>query len=424
MVETILINLIETMIFCYFLIHAVKVTKPKVLPVILYIACSTTCITIVNQFDVDQTLYFVLDAVINFCFLTYICNNDVLTRIIISLIPDLILNIVSVVSVLLCCAVLLGHVDFVQLKENWDIETSLFSQVLYMICFYVAAKLVPEEDLNLSKREKWMLIVALIDCQFMMLAISSLVLGDLLNYTNIILAVICMLIFVVLVFAIFYDTSKQNNKAQKAEYEKELIDSQLDSSHRLLKSQEELLQIRHDIKHLFAAINDPHNISPDTKTEMQKMQNQVKDTILPLEISYPIINAVINTKRQEALEKHIDMVCTINVTQKPKMEDEDLCLILSNILDNAIQHIGLHKQIRININGDSKQFFIRCINSSDMKVLDQNHQMRNQNPNPQHGFGIRTIQTLVEKYHGDISMDQSDEDFVIGVMLPQVEDIF
>lgn len=421
MYYTIVINVIETSIFCYFLTNAAQVKKPKIIPVLVYLILSAGTITLFNFYDLDQSFYFVIDASFNFLYLSLISEYETDTKIIIALIPNLILTVLSLLVIIVSSEFLLGRIDMIQLKDSWGMETDLMAQFLYIVTFMIAAKKIPFNSFGLSKKEKWMLIAALIDCEFMLMAVSSLVLVSLVNETNITIALLCMIVFITLLLLIFTEITRQNERVHKTEYEKDLLDSQLVSINKLLKSQNELLQIRHDMKHLFSAFKDTDNLSPESIAELNKMRNDFDQTILPIETISPAINAVVNTKRQEALEKHIEMTCTLNVAFEPHMEKDDLCLLLSNLLDNAIQHIGLHKQINLNLYSDASKFMIRIRNSCDIAVLDKDHHLIEHDHGIQHGYGLRTIRSLTEKYHGDMNMDQTPEEFAVIIILPQSE---
>lgn len=50
-----------------------------------------------------------------------------------------------------------------------------------------------------------------------------------------------------------------------------------------------------------------------------------------------IINAILNTKYQEAISKNIVFVFKVNDLSKIVIKDEDLVVILANLLNNAIE---------------------------------------------------------------------------------------
>ena len=53
--------------------------------------------------------------------------------------------------------------------------------------------------------------------------------------------------------------------------------------------------------------------------------------------NHVIINAILNTKYQEAISKNIVFVFKVNDLSKIVIEDEDLVVILANLLNNAIE---------------------------------------------------------------------------------------
>ena len=53
--------------------------------------------------------------------------------------------------------------------------------------------------------------------------------------------------------------------------------------------------------------------------------------------NHVIINAILNTKYQEAISKNIVFVFKVNDLSKIVIKDEDLVVILANLLNNAIE---------------------------------------------------------------------------------------
>ena len=75
-------------------------------------------------------------------------------------------------------------------------------------------------------------------------------------------------------------------------------------------------------------------------------------------------------------------------------------MLLSNLLDNAIQHIGMEKNIRLTMNTQANFLRVSVVNSVDRQVLDEDGNMIRFNDKKSHGYGIGTIKEIVKKYDG------------------------
>ena len=56
-----------------------------------------------------------------------------------------------------------------------------------------------------------------------------------------------------------------------------------------------------------------------------------------IDTNHVIVNSILNTKYREAREKKIVFVVKVNDLSTLKIKDEDIVLILSNLLNNAIE---------------------------------------------------------------------------------------
>ncbi len=132
------------------------------------------------------------------------------------------------------------------------------------------------------------------------------------------------------------------------------------------------------------------------------------------------MNYVLTLKKQEAIERGVDFDATINIPSPIPMEDADLYLLLSNLLDNAIQHIGIRRKISVEIISLEDRLSFRVINSADIKVLDSNNSIKYR-PSEKHGYGIMTVRTLLSKYGGTLFLDQDDEYFAALAYVPLIK---
>lgn len=88
------------------------------------------------------------------------------------------------------------------------------------------------------------------------------------------------------------------------------------------------------------------------------------------------------------------------ITENIPVEDYDLCIILGNLLDNAVNACILSdsydKSISVQIYIDENNKFIISIKNT---FVEQRASTSNTDT-LYHGYGIRNIELLVERYHG------------------------
>lgn len=102
----------------------------------------------------------------------------------------------------------------------------------------------------------------------------------------------------------------------------------------------------------------------------------------------------------------------------------DLCIILGNALDNAIEGCmrsikAEERYIDLIVHLDRKNLIILVRNSFDGKILKtkNGHLITTKNDNNNHGLGIDSIKRTTNKYHGTVIIDTENNCFKLKIVL-------
>ena len=137
----------------------------------------------------------------------------------------------------------------------------------------------------------------------------------------------------------------------------------------------------------------------------------------------PIINAVVNTKYQEAVENEILLSFLVDDLSDLKVDDEDMVVILSNLLNNALEACKKcdERIIRLKIISEDGDILISVENNCNVTVTsDKGSFMTTKTDNPEeHGIGIKNVINLVEKYNGTYTIKSDDKKFVFSIVIPK-----
>ena len=116
-----------------------------------------------------------------------------------------------------------------------------------------------------------------------------------------------------------------------------------------------------------------------------------------------IVNAILNTKYQEAKQKDIVFVLKVNDLSNLPISDEDIVVILSNLLNNALEACEKcnDKILKIKFVKENGQIVISVVNSFDGNILVVNgNYCSSKDDLSIHGMGIRNVKEVVGKYGG------------------------
>ena len=190
------------------------------------------------------------------------------------------------------------------------------------------------------------------------------------------------------------------------------------------KSLKEMSTLRHDMKNKLLLIGQlVTNGETDRAIEMcGACRTELEAARLLVNSENFLLNAILNSKLAGAREKHIQTEIVITTSQFDDIKDVDLCSILGNLLDNAIEAVQkepeAHRAIKILIEQTGGYRSIMIKNTIGASVLKQNPQLRTTKKNKQiHGLGLLSVRRTVEKYGGEFHRYEEDGFFCCVVIL-------
>lgn len=136
-----------------------------------------------------------------------------------------------------------------------------------------------------------------------------------------------------------------------------------------------------------------------------------------------IIDAILNSKYKETLDKGIVFIFQINDLSGIKMRDEDIVVILSNLLNNAIEaceKCSGKKVMKMKLVKEKDNIIISVKNTYDGKlnIKDGEIQTSKKYEIDEHGVGIKNIIEVITKYQGSYAIRNENNEFYFSVILP------
>ena len=135
------------------------------------------------------------------------------------------------------------------------------------------------------------------------------------------------------------------------------------------------------------------------------------------------LDAILSSKVSIARKNNIEVNCTAKVPADLKISDVHLCAIVGNLMDNAIEACEkisagtAPKFIRVYIGLFKSQLYISVTNSTCEKHRKRLSELVTSKLG-EHGFGLRRIDKLAEKYDGYVNRKNEPGIFATEVMLP------
>lgn len=135
------------------------------------------------------------------------------------------------------------------------------------------------------------------------------------------------------------------------------------------------------------------------------------------------IDYILGQKIDSAKQHQITVSINAEYPKDCKIEPVDLCTIITNLLDNAIEGTEkcpeyIDKKIDITIRRIYQFILIRITNSTAAPPVQHNGQLITTKQDKQkHGWGVKSVISAAEKYNGTVKYDYADFMFSVSVML-------
>ena len=216
--------------------------------------------------------------------------------------------------------------------------------------------------------------------------------------------------------------SKQIDK-RIAAYQRELIEThyrEVDNMYRQIRGW------RHDYRNhiqtmkVLAANGDMDAI----KTYLDELDTDLNTVDTVVKTGNAMADAILNSKISLAQSKFITVHCDAHIPVKLKMSELDLCCIIGNLFDNAIEaSVKLpenQRVIRVYMDMRNTQLYISFTNFTAGKKMKKEGKLFQSTKGDGHGFGLVRIDAIVERLEGYISRNSEDGAFTTEILLPQV----
>ncbi len=209
---------------------------------------------------------------------------------------------------------------------------------------------------------------------------------------------------------------------QLAVYQRELIEThykEVDTMYRQIRGW------RHDYRNhiqtmkVLAANNDLDAI----RTYLDELDEDLSTVDTVVKTGNAMADAILNSKislaRRSGIEVHVDA----HVPVKLSVSELDLCVILGNLFDNAIEaNMALpadQRMIRVYMDMKGTQLYISFTNFTAARKMPKVGKRFRTTKGEGHGFGLVRIDNIIERLDGYLSRNSEDGAFTTEILIPQ-----
>ena len=217
--------------------------------------------------------------------------------------------------------------------------------------------------------------------------------------------------------------SKKNQYKQVEAYQRELIDTHFQEVDTMYK---QIRGWRHDYRNHIQTMKVllANGEVDAVKEYLDKLDVDLNTIDTVVKTGNTMADAILNSKISLAKSKNINVDVDAHIPLKLKTSELDLCVIIGNLFDNAIEASMLlppeQRMIRVYMDMKGTQLYICFTNLTAVKKQQKFENLFQSTKGKDHGLGLIQIDNIIERLEGYLSRNSEDGAFTTEVLIPQV----
>lgn len=317
-----------------------------------------------------------------------------------------------------------------QMSQNVERVVCLFiTKILYFAVTQFILSFRKKEEYHFSRNEWIMILSAFMITLLIGISMYMITVGG--KTTEYIYVAVTLLISCL--DAVIFIFLRKMNRTSQIEKERDIMEIQLqrqqDEMQHLQQQYEEISILRHDFRNgidCLCGMIEQGDCSGALAYAKRFKERKVNTILSQVQCSSTMLNAVVNAKFNDAQSKGIATSLRL-VVQIPHDLEFDLSIMLSNLLDNAIEACEKNPsnaQILLTISEEAGYYRIVVRNTIAASVLKKNQELKTEKANKKlHGWGLRSVTDLVSKRNGLIDFYEKEGMFYVDILLPIEENL-
>lgn len=366
----------------------------------------------------------------------YILDIDLITTIRYVILAYLIMGLIKIVAATLITLIFRAEPALL-FEENIYKALRI---VITHISFYIFVKKHSENMKTpiISKyREKIYIFVGLLNAFIIYMAyivFKGLRTNNIIDLIHLLGLATCSIIVTIVLYKIGKEIAQQEQRELILKSREEF----LNKSDFYLESMEEiLLTIRRQSHDLNNNLGTLYGLIYMEKFErakeyIKKMNVEIKDMSATIDTNNPALTAMLTLKKNKSYQKAIEMNIDVDFPEEIEVDYIDMSIIMGNLLDNAIEaceKVDKEAKREINVNIYLKEGTLYIIVDNN-KIPDKKREtaefisrFTTKNDGENHGFGIGNVKMIVNKYNGEMEMEDGGDTFETKIKIPLAKEV-
>ena len=384
----------------------------------------TLTITVINYFIDFEGAYLCAYIGISFLYSLLCLKGEILKKFFVSSFSIICISAITTLTANFFGVIFNKSINFIFTNQTLERFISVIVCQLIILYIYKVTLGIFKNKSDLTNNE-WILIIAVL---FISIIVSWLL--TFMAMQNIpdnirIFIIMCILGIILINISTVYliiNLSKKNSVVRENQLLRLQHMYQMQYMDNAQAQYETFRKMRHEFKNHYIVI-----VTLLEQGEYEKAKKYAEDNFnhtmskeIFINTNNSIFNAVINSKVEIAKGLDIDIsIDTIN--QFEGITDVDLCSLISNMFENAIEacrKIKENRQIIFSAKKQGSGYLFSIKNTIEGSVLENNPTLSTTKKDKlNHGLGVKVIKDIAKKYNGIVDFFEEDNLFICNILI-------
>lgn len=202
-----------------------------------------------------------------------------------------------------------------------------------------------------------------------------------------------------------------------------LFNRQYEQYQQFNANNEALHRVYHDLKHQIRYLEGETDAERRARA-LQEMKETIRRHEARITTGNSVLDTLLTSKNLICADEQISMTCFADAQHLEFMNTMDICAILGNSLDNAIEYERTvadpqARLIRVLVRKEGEFLLIRVENYCDAQLVFRDGlPVTTKADQEMHGYGLKSIRTAAEKYNGVLEAKLEEDWFSLTVLIP------
>lgn len=233
-----------------------------------------------------------------------------------------------------------------------------------------------------------------------------------------------LFIILILNFFLFYLYNKIYELG-KEKYEKQFLEEEVQMYARrfetMQQSRDKIRALRHDLLHHLQMLQH-FALTGNTEQLVDyigRMNEQIEIATRGVNTGNDAVDAILDFMIEKAKREGVAITVKSSIPKEEFISIYDINILLSNLLDNAIEGVKgcSDKEIHLNIKTEQGLLCICVENQYDGILYQEENRYLTRKNEDGHGIGLQNVSDIVDKYHGIMKIETENHIFKVNLIL-------